>query len=677
MARSPFVVLIIAVAVWYYWPQLETLIGQIMSDRSNDDVIDSRLFDFDEGGQKLIMRNIQEQGVLGIRLGQMSNFSQGSTRCTLSGGEVGTCLHFNSGLQMKLRGERHGDIGCLNVEWQATERDELPMDCVEIADAYWYGGSEMYHQYWPVEKMNVPMQPYLSSDILQDIHGKYRNSYGSVIERYWINSRGVGIVVDNSVPLHVSVNSNNDKLLCFKSDYKNSPYEYVNYGKLPFLNYRVCAGDNIKAIHKFLSDRHFDKPDGIPDQRMFKSPIWSTWARYKMDVNQTIVVNFAREIRKFGFSNSQIEIDDIWSPTYGDIEFSVEKFPKPAQMIGVLQRLDFRVTAWVTPFANTDSEAYAEGMREGYWVMDCAGESPALVKWWQGTGALLDVTNIKAVDWYVERLRNLKRKVELDSYKFDAGEVVFLPSSCYKTHEPLENPSQYTVNYVKTVSRLGDQIEVRVGHQTQRQSIFVRMFDKDSKWGYDNGLKTMIPTALIMGILGYPFVLPDMIGGNAYSDESFHVVEMPERELFIRWMQLTAYMPSMQFSISPWQYDIDVVKMALQMVKIHEEIVTPLMLRLAEESTKTGAPIMRPLWWIAPNDEEALSIDSEYLIGDDLLVAPILERGALKRDVYLPHGLWKGNLDEFGNIEGGKWLKDYRVELDEIATFTRISQGER
>ena len=64
---------------------------------------------------------------------------------------------------------------------------------------------------------------------------------------------------------------------------------------------------------------------------------------------------------------------------------------------------------------------------------------------------------------------------------------------------------------------------------------------------------TLNPTVSVT--LGYPFILPDMIGGNVYYDE-----ELPSEELFIRWIQLNAFMPAMQFSISPWQYDDEKVK---------------------------------------------------------------------------------------------------------------------
>lgn len=89
------------------------------------------------------------------------------------------------------------------------------------------------------------------------------------------------------------------------------------------------------------------------------------------------------------------------------------------------------------------------------------------------------------------------------------------------------------------------------GWGAQNSAIFFRMLDKDSNWGYDNGLKTLIPTLLQFGLEGYPYVLPDMIGGNGYGDP-------PDRELFIRWLQANVFMPAMQFSYAPWNYDQEV-----------------------------------------------------------------------------------------------------------------------
>ena len=93
---------------------------------------------------------------------------------------------------------------------------------------------------------------------------------------------------------------------------------------------------------------------------------------------------------------------------------------------------------------------------------------------------------------------------------------------------------------------------VRVTHKTQAYPIFVRMIDKDSKWTFENGLPTVLTTALLMNIHGYSFVLPDMVGGNAYGNDTV------TKEMFIRWLQANTFLPSIQFSIAPFDFDNEV-----------------------------------------------------------------------------------------------------------------------
>ena len=82
--------------------------------------------------------------------------------------------------------------------------------------------------------------------------------------------------------------------------------------------------------------------------------------------------------------------------------------------------------------------------------------------------------------------------------------------------------------------------------RTQGVGLLTRMGDRFSTWGVDNGLQSVIPTLLTSSILGYPFCLPDMIGGNAYFGTK------PDPELMVRWTQASALMPALQFSIAPW-----------------------------------------------------------------------------------------------------------------------------
>jgi len=111
--------------------------------------------------------------------------------------------------------------------------------------------------------------------------------------------------------------------------------------------------------------------------------------------------------------------------------------------------------------------------------------------------------------------------------------------------------------------------------------------------------------------------------------------------------------------------------MAREMVSLHESY-SDTIIALAEESTQTGAPIIRPVWWSAqPRDDSALTVDSQFMLGDDVLVAPVLEKGAADRDVYLPSGRWRDELRRTV-LEGDRWYRAYRVALDELPRFTRV-----
>lgn len=159
-----------------------------------------------------------------------------------------------------------------------------------------------------------------------------------------------------------------------------------------------------------------------------------------------------------------------------------------------------------------------------------ADDAPGLVRWWQGIGCMINVTDDRAVKWFAAKLENL-RAIGIDSFKFDAGEASYMPQgecqcsdgmSCHQwclfilssinALGMASNPNLVTQQYVKAVSQFGGMIETRAAYRNQDSATFVRMMDKHSHWGYDNGLKTMIPSALHLSIIGYHFVIPDMIG---------------------------------------------------------------------------------------------------------------------------------------------------------------------
>lgn len=265
--------------------------------------------------------------------------------------------------------------------------------------------------------------------------------------------------------------------------------------------------------------RYFPKPFKVPSPDVFKKPVWSTWALHKTSVTQEKLLRFASDITKHGFTCSHLELDDCYTTDYGEFDFDPQRFPNASGMFAKLRENGFQVTLWTHPFINYDSINFGVAVEKGLLVREPSGELPALVRWWNGIGGILDFTNPEARKWFSSNLHTLKARYNVTSFKFDAGETSYLPRQ-FSSLVPLTDPSIFTRRYSEMAIPFDSRAELRVGYQSQNISCFFRIIDRDSVWGYELGLKSIIPTVLTIGILGYQFVLPDMIGGNSYPDHT-------------------------------------------------------------------------------------------------------------------------------------------------------------
>jgi hypothetical protein len=200
------------------------------------------------------------------------------------------------------------EIICNHFEWsyeiRLEDKNQELEDCFKL-DGFWYGGAESYlEQFWPINNVtHIPHRPFLT--------GLFGIS-SSVLERYWFTSNGVAIIVNQSIPLFVQMNKTDICLLA------NTNYPYSNKQTLK-LAYDICTIDHkanndtfLKTLHLEMIKRYFKTPSGIPDELMFKRPIWSTWATFKRDINESVVLDFAKEIIANNYSHCQLEIDDKW-----------------------------------------------------------------------------------------------------------------------------------------------------------------------------------------------------------------------------------------------------------------------------------------------------------------------------------------------------------------------------
>ncbi|XP_049939052.1 myogenesis-regulating glycosidase-like [Schistocerca serialis cubense] len=379
-----------------------------------------------------------------------------------------------------------------------------------------------------------PLPQHQESDVFD--HFSYvpkKDGKVGIAVRYWLFSDGRFVHVPPYVPLFVEQNTNDSKdALCFIAE-NADPYPTRRQGNV--LEFNLCTYDNVKQAHEYAIENFLGKPEAIPDERMATHPVWSTWARHKKDIDDATVRQIAADIIAHGFNESQLQVDDYWESCYGSLTFDTDKFPDVKTMVDDLHKLGYRVTLWA--------------LASGYFVTSANGTVDT--QWWRGVGGVIDFTNSEAAAWWACRVWALHKVTGIDSFKFDARETSWLPYE--STIEPLElNPVRFTDDYVKTVSQFGPLIEVRSSVRSQQQPVFFRMFDKHSSWSAQNGLRTLIPSLLHMNVVGHPFVLPDMIGGNVNSGNG------PDTELYIRWLEAAVFIPALQMSIAPWDFDDEV-----------------------------------------------------------------------------------------------------------------------
>lgn len=529
----------------------------------------------------------------------------------------------------------------------------------------WYGLGQLIHQRWPLNDLMLAEADFLTAD-------NGATGLSCVLAPALLASTGLGVLV-HSAPLRLGLNQPPAAYPRHRWDLGagQAPFEQRPWadpggqgdGRLtlsgPALTLELLLGANLPAAQALLRAR-VGHPASHPPADLFSRPTWTTWARYKTEVDQATVLGFAREIIAQGFPYHVMEIDDRWQVHYGDLAFDPQRFPDPRAMTAELHRLGFKVTAWVIPFLDPEAQAFAEGADRGYLVRTATGE-PYQVPWWQGRGGLLDVSHPEARAWFLARLRHLQGEAGLDGFKFDAGEGIFLPADAV-THHPLAR-NDYAHHYVRFVGEHFSLCEVRSGWHNQTAPIFFRQWDKTTGWGHANGLRSVIPGLLSLGLIGYPFVLPDMIGGNAYG-------EAPDAELMIRWTQLNALLPAMQFSLAPWVYGEECARLCRAAADLHTALA-PRRLAWAAHTARTGEPMIRPVSWLAPADEQALRCDDEFLLGDEWLAAPVVDPGARARDIYLPPGQWR--VYETGAVIAGPvTLAGFPAPLSSLPLFERI-----
>jgi alpha-glucosidase len=416
---------------------------------------------------------------------------------------------------------------------------------------------------------------------------------------------------------------------------------------------------------------NFFPPSGkIPDPMLFAKPQFNTWIELTYDQNQRDVLAYARAIVANGFPPAVLMIDEGWAEGYGVWDFHRGRFPDPKAMMEELHRLGFKVMLWVCPYIQPDGKSFTELFQDPsrvVWLRSAKDSSqPAILHWWDGYSAVTDVTSPAGRSWFTSQLRRLVETYGVDGFKLDGGDAEHFAQSSMVTGAVALDSTATPNRQTELFAQVGLDFplnEYRACWKMGGQPLAQRLRDKEHTW---EDLRKLVPGMVNLGLIGYPFGCPDMIGGGEYL--SFRNLAAVDQELIVRAAQVHALMPMMQFSVAPWRVlSPENLALCRRSAALHTERGSEIV-ALARESAKTGEPIVRSLEYAFPHRGYAGIVD-EFLLGPDILVAPVVEKGARKRRLAVPPGQWKGDDDSV--VEGPTSL-EIDVPLDRLPWYRRI-----
>lgn len=518
---------------------------------------------------------------------------------------------------------------------------------------HWYGhGEAVTDQEGPYKDQPWPLDDGSDSGAVAD------DSFGpaayDMVEPFWFTQAGSGIWVDTDKVMRTSIgakDSGSADLTVTEGDTLAQTVFVERTARQVFEDYIGITGAPEKS----------DAPD-----YQYRTPVWNSWAQFYTDVDQDGFVQWARGIHDANIPAHTFNLDDGWMSHYGDFTFN-DKFPDPAAMSDAIHQLGSRFGLWVTLWINTDADNYQLARDKGYLLGSKDDPSqPCTVQWWNGQAGIVDLANPDARAWYVGQLQDLMKRYDVDGFKFDTR---FFDDKCAPY-----SPDLARSDYQRLGAEMADQFDlqgmgIRVHWTGSQQHGFVmRQIDKSTDWA---SLNAAVSQNLALSTVGYPFVTTDMIGGSMAGVPA-------SKRVLVRWAQAAAAMPLMYSSTSPLgvsnfagsrKYDAQTVELYRDAVKLHQQLA-PYILRQVHRAVGTGEPIMKPLFFDFPGDRRAYDLDDEWLLGDSLLVAPVLDDGD-SRDVTLPAGRWF-DVARQKTVRGPVVLHDHRAGLGTVPLFVRL-----
>ena len=400
-------------------------------------------------------------------------------------------------------------------------------------------------------------------------------------------------------------------------------------------------------------------------------PAWSygLWlsTSFTTDYDEETVTSFVDEMARRDLPVSVFHFDCFWMREFNwcDFEWDPRVFPDPDGMLQRLHERDLRISVWINPYIGQRSPLFREAADQGFLVRRPDG---AVWQWdlWQAGMGLVDFTNPSATAWFQSKLRALVAQ-GVDCFKTDFGERIPVDVAWADGSDPARMHNRYAQLYNRAV---WDVLEQDRG--AGEAVLFARSATAGGQtmpvhWGGDSTSTFASMAETLRGGLSLA-----MSGFAHWSHDIGGFEGTPDAEVYKRWTAFGLLSSHSRFHGSqsyrvPWLFDEEAVEVTRRFTRLKMRLM-PYLFQLGVDASRTGAPVMRPMQLEFPEDPAVAHLDRQYMLGPDLLIAPVFTADG-EVEFYLPPGSWTQLLT--GDVvQGGGWRRE-RHDVHSLPLYVR------
>jgi len=460
---------------------------------------------------------------------------------------------------------------------------------------------------------------------------------------FYLTNRGYGVLVNH--PEHVSFEVGSEAVEQVQFSVPGETLEYlVIYGPTP-----------AEILERYT--RLTGRPAKVP---AWSYGLWLSTS-FTTDYDEATVNRFIDGMAERELPLSVFHFDCFWMREFSwtDFQWDARVFPDPEKMLTRLHERGLRVSAWINPYIAQRSALFDEGAEAGYLVRRADG---SVWQWdmWQAGMALVDFTNPDATRWFQGKLRGLLAQ-GVDAIKTDFGERIPTDVVWHDGSSPHAMHNWYAQIYNKAVFEVLEEVRGPGDAVVFARSATAGGQQMPVHWGGDNSSSYESMAESLRGGLSL-----SMSGFGFWSHDIGGFEGAPDPAVFKRWVAFGLLSSHSRLHGSqsyrvPWAFDdegteyapgqsaVDVTR-RFTLLKLE---LMPYLYEAGLQAHERGMPVMRPMQLEFPGDPAADYLDRQYMLGRDLLVAPVFSAtGAVQ--YYLPAGTWT-NLLTGERAAGGTW----------------------